>query len=352
MAGTATQTTPMPGIEKRNRPAGASARPLWSKKKDRKMESFPTLKTKEFVAYVADNSALGIHRKGYNGIASLIPRGRGNNVFVPTFAGLNYETISLAGLTPYQEDGGSKFEPRCEPMNIENVGRERVVLVQPETSHAHVSARITFSVEEPHYLHQRIELVFHRRFCTNDQKNSFRSLWASYIHMPSDCHVYRKLNETTPDLEDWVGVTKEDHNAREFLIRQLPHNRELQAAEHLAVMTREQPLHSEVVPQVWSPMELPTRLSGPLSFYYGFCHGDLLFLMLFKQPERFCFAYSPCGAGKQPAWNPAWDYVLHLDDVQLERTYCWDLCLVVKEYRNRADILDEARRYRDTKEPS
>ena len=91
---------------------------------------------------------------------------------------------------------------------------------------------------------------------------------------------------------------------------------------------------------------------GPLPFYYGLCDDGLLFLMMFKQPERFHFAYSPCGAGKEPAWNPAWDYVLCLDDAQLERTYSWDLCLVVKEYQGRADVLDEIRRYRGLGGPS
>lgn len=313
------------------------------------MANFSTLETRNFAAYVADNAALGIHRQGYNGIASLIPKTRGNNIFVPTYAGLNYETISLAGLTPYHS--GLKFEPRHEPMHIEKIDNNRVALVQPETSHAHVSARITFSTEEPYYLHQRIELVFHRRFCGADEKNTFSSLWASYLHMPRDRNVYMKLDERTPDLKDWAGVTKEDHSSQDYLIRALPDDRELQAAEHLAVMTSRAPLVPEqTTPQALAPMELSARLSGPLRFYYGLCHDGLLFLMMFKQPEQFRFTYSPCGAGKQPAWNPAWDYVLHLDDAELEKTYRWDLCLAVKEYQDRADVLHEVRRYHALKE--
>ena len=59
------------------------------------------------------------------------------------------------------------------------------------------------------------------------------------------------------------------------------------------------------------------RTLGPLTFYYGFCHGEQQFLMMFAQPDRFRLAYSPCGAGKEPKWNPAWDYVLHLDDADI-----------------------------------
>ena len=61
--------------------------------------------------------------------------------------------------------------------------------------------------------------------------------------------------------------------------------------------------------------------------------------------ERFRLAYSPCGGGKGPAWNPAWDYVLHLDDAQPGTTHVWELCLVAKPFQGRADVLDEVRRY-------
>lgn len=300
------------------------------------MKEFPCLTTKTFIAFIADNAPLGIHRAGYNGVASLIPRQSGNNLFVPTYAGLNYETIWLPGLPPYQEVRGSKFEPRAEPMQIERADSQSVTLVQPETSHARVSARITFSVEEPCYLHQRIELTLHKRFCAEGEKNRFRSLWASYMHTPPDRHIYLKTDPTSGDLSDWVGVTKPDHASPDTQVRRLPDGRELPAAEHLASMNFESPLSGEA---------LPPGLDGPLSFYYGLCHDAQLFLMMFKQPDRFRLAYSPCGGGQQPAWSPAWDYVLSLDDAQVGPSYAWDLCLVIKPFEGRADVLREVRRY-------
>jgi hypothetical protein len=85
-------------------------------------------------------------------------------------------------------------------------------------------------------------------------------------------------------------------------------------------------------------------LPGPLTFYYGLV-DDLLFLMMFRQPERFRLAYSPCGGGREPAWSPAWDYVLRLADAPLDRPCVWDLCLAVKPYRGRKDVVEEVRRY-------
>ncbi|MDP6113040.1 MAG: hypothetical protein QF437_04445 [Planctomycetota bacterium] len=310
--------------------------------------TFSCLETSSFVAFIADNSANGIHRSGYNGLSSLIPRHTGNNLFVPAYAGLNYETISLAGLEPYRHEHGSKFEPRSEPMFIESADEESVVLVQPETSHSHVSARITFTVEEPHYIHQKIELTFHRRFCPDEEPNQFRSLWASYMHGPPDRHIYSKPDlETGADLVHWYGITKTDHGSPEMQVKLMPQE-EISAAGHLAAMA-ETPLLTDdeltaLAQPEWGPMALPKSLDGMLSFYYGLCH-DQMVLMMFKQPERFRLAYSPCGGGTQPEWNPAWDYVLALEDAPLEETCTWDLCLVTKPYMGRADVLREVRRY-------
>jgi len=311
------------------------------------MERFPCLEAESYLAYIADNAALGIHCAGYNGVASLIPRHSGNNLFVPAYAGLNYETISLQGLAPYAQDHDSKFEPRSEPMRVEEAASGQVVLVQPETSHAHVSARIVFRVEEPHYLHQRIELTFHRRFCRAEEQNAFSSLFASYMHMPPDLHIYLKPDLQAGDAtEGWVGVTKKDHLGA-VEICALPDGRLLSPAEHLEAMeTSESVGQGEVHAAV---------TKGPLAFYYGFCPGDLLFLMMFEQPGRFRLAYSPSGAGQglssvpgkgsKPAWNPAWDYVLCLDDAEIGRVYAWDLCLAIKPFAGQEDVLREVRDY-------
>ena len=325
---------------------------------EKKLKDFPSLKTSSFTAYIADNQANGIHRWGYNGLAALIPNHSGNNLFVPTYSGLNYETISLNGLTDYRyepkkEEHQSIFEPRCEPMFIESADSKQIVLVQPETAHAHVSAKITFRVEEPHYLHQSIELTFHKRFCGKDEKNHFSSLWASYMHMPPDGHIYMKPNwEEGDDLDGWFGITKADHQATDLQIKNLPKDTEIGAEDHLEVMKNENPLSAKEIGQVKvtndAPMARPELLDGALSFYYGFCHDSQLFLQMFKQPEQthqFKLAYSPCGGGQEPGWSPAWDYVLELEDAELNKPYTWDLCIAIKQFESRKDILKELKRY-------
>src|ERR1043166_1130879 len=109
------------------------------------MSGFPVLRTQAFEAYISDNRKLGIHRAGFNGVAALIRRDSGNNLFVPATSGLNYEAFNMRGAgADVDEQTRSPFEPRSEPMSIEHADTERVTLFQPETRHSHVSARITF----------------------------------------------------------------------------------------------------------------------------------------------------------------------------------------------------------------
>jgi len=314
------------------------------------MDPLPCLETREFLAFIIDNSPAGIHRAGYNGVASLIPRATGNNLLVPFYAGLNYEIIWMAGAPPYRRPDGFNFEPRCEPMHVERAGSDQVTLVQPETAHSRVSARITFRVEQPCYLHQRVELTAHRRFCGETEPNALSTLWASYIHLPPDRHIYSRASlEGAGELAGWFGITKESHKATGYQVRLLPEGRELDAPGHLEAMQAQPPLSSdaldELPEELWPRCALPRDVDGPLSFYYGLCHGSLMFLMMFRQPERVRLAYSPSGGGLQPAWSPAWDYVLHVPDAVPGETYTWDVCLALMEFPGRAAVLQEVRRY-------
>lgn len=314
------------------------------------MKGFPQLRTSTFTAFIADNTARGIHRAGYNGVAALIPHVLGNNIFVPFFAGMNYEHIWLEGLEAFKREDGFSFEPRVEPMEIESADDGRVVLVQPETSYSHVSARITFSASEPHSIDQSVELTFHRRFCGEDRKYTFRSLFASYMHAPPDRHVY--LRDGGIDGEPrsgWYGYTKPDHGSTEVVMKALPDDLELTASGHLESMQSQDSLPPDQIDSKvgqWQTSVRPARFDGPLPFYYGL-YDKLAVIMMFRQPERVRFAYSPCGAGKQPQWNPAWDYVLYEEDVRVGESYTWDIRLAVKPFESRADVLDEVRGYQE-----
>ena len=135
----------------------------------------------------------------------------------------------------------------------------------------------------------------------------------------------------------------------------LPGERDLNVLEHRQLM--------EDAPSCEDQLLQQAAVSGPLSFYYGLCPGDLALVKMFAQPERVRLAYSPSGAGQgmaglpgQPAarsaarparscLNPAWDYVLHQEDVAVGEAYTWDICMAIKPYAGRADVLREVERF-------
>jgi hypothetical protein len=89
-------------------------------------------------------------------------------------------------------------------------------------------------------------------------------------------------------------------------------------------------------------------VNGPLPFYYGLYY-DYAFIMMFREPDRVRFAYSPNGGDVELPWSPAWDYELVQDDITPGVSYEWNLCLAVKPYIGRKDILDEVRQYNSMK---
>ncbi|MBI4530512.1 MAG: hypothetical protein HY709_03230 [Candidatus Latescibacteria bacterium] len=287
------------------------------------------METSRLITYVSDNTAVGIHRAGYNGIASLIPRHIGNNVFVPTYSGLNYEISWVANLQQTQDQ---RYEPRRAPMEVVEADDSHVCLHQAPTDFKGIEASITFHLEEPYYIHQTVLMMFHKVF---ESPMTFRSLWASYLHIPPDRHLYLKLNDAMGDLDGWVGVTKEDHGVEDHIVRPLPPE-EISVEDHRKAM------------ESGSMLERYKRIDGPLAFYYGLYHDDA-FIMMFKEPQQVRFGYSPCGGGKEPVWSPAWDYFLHLDDVEVGKSYEWNICLVYKSYVSRCDILQEVERYFNSK---
>ncbi len=277
-----------------------------------------------FAAYIADNEAVGIHRAGYNGVASLVPPTTGNNIFVPSYCGLNYECTWIEGL---EQSEAEMFEPRRAPMSIIDADRTSVLLHQPPTAAKGIEAFITFRAEEPHYLHQHVRIVFHDR---RTEGRRFTSLWASYMHAPPDRHVY--MQRGGEGLSGWVGITKQRHRAPYYIVHDLP-PRELSAQEHVELAA--------------DPPEPPRSesLGGPLDFYYG-VYFDHALIMMFARSEGVGLAYSPNGGDELPPWNPAWDYVLAADKIVLGEPYEWDLCAAVKPFAGRLDVLEEAARYR------
>ena len=90
----------------------------------------------EVDAVVVDNRAvddgvLSGHRAGYSGLASLRHSRRRENLFVPAYAGLNFEHIHDGTNQPWE----IIFEPRKAPMQLRQVDDHTAELYQMPTPH-------------------------------------------------------------------------------------------------------------------------------------------------------------------------------------------------------------------------
>ena len=102
-----------------------------------------------------DNKVLPKHRAGYNGVASLTHDKRSENLFVPSYAGLNFEHIHDGTLAVSKE----KFEPRKAPMQLRLIDRHTVEVYQPPTPNW--KTRKLRPVPHPDGRHSRIHVRMH-----------------------------------------------------------------------------------------------------------------------------------------------------------------------------------------------
>ena len=95
-------------------------------------------------AVVADNAAYGkSHRKGYSGIAELYHGSSKRTLFVPAYAGLNYEHIFSGDSASY---GWNIFEPRIAPISLRRLGEKKVELFQERTANWPLQGRLSYEL--------------------------------------------------------------------------------------------------------------------------------------------------------------------------------------------------------------
>lgn len=242
-----------------------------------------------------DDDVLPGHRAGYSGVASLTHERRAENLFVPAYAGLNFEHI---------HDGTTRerdvlFEPRVAPMQLRRIDAHTAELYQPPTP--------TWALESCHRYQLledgTIEMTFH---CI-PRKRTFRNgyiglFWASYIHQPPslDIHFIGRPEED-PDAEPrWVrGVTPE-HGVR---------------PTHLAADDRRPFAHDGDFPLTLVFNRSQFRYTEP--WYYG-VSGNMAMAMCFRRGDLIRFSQSPSGGG---GGNPAWDFQFFIPDYQVDQRY-------------------------------
>ncbi len=246
---------------------------------------------------VVDNQAantdkLPDHRPGYNGIAKLTHAKQPRNVFVPRYAGLNFEHIHDGTMAVTKE----KFEPRRAPMSIRVIDEHTVELYQPATPNWQLE-----SCGRYHLLSDgTIEYTFECIPRADVFKNRFAGFfWASYIHEPQDIAINFQgvENQSSPR---WIRSVSPKHGV---LSTHPPRNAKMDV-----------PIVDDF------PLTLvnhPSNYRYTAPWYFGTVRGMALVYM-FRDLDGIWFAQSPTGGGKT---NPAWDFQWFLRDYEVGESY-------------------------------
>ena len=268
---------------------------------------------------LADNQAYGdVHRAGYNGVSELEHGGSGRTLFVPDYAGLNFEHVFSGDAASYSWD---KFEPRLAPMRLRPLSDRGYELRQERTAHWPLATTLTFEAAPPDAVDLTVRAV---PLADAWRKHGYIGLFfASYIQAPEDLSLHF-IGRSRPGLGDpnprWIRLVPPEHGT---------------AANH-------RPAGSD-----WDPPldpGLPIVLVSGLSsyeyvypFYFGLSHGKV-FICMFERPEggEIRFAQSPSGGG---AGNPAWDFILLKRGYRVGEAFHFRMRAVYRDFRGVQDVV-------------
>jgi hypothetical protein len=271
-----------------------------------------------------DDEVLSGHRAGYSGVASLTYRGRDKNLFVPFYAGLNFEHI---------HDGTNQprdilFEPRRAPMQIKRIDEYTAELYQPPTPHWQLESWLRYELLEDGVIEMTLECVPHARTFKNDYIGVF---FASYINKPEslDIHFIGRPADQNDKEPRWIrGVTPEHGKF----------------STHPAVNDNRNFAHDPNF-----PLTLVFNRSNYLytePWYYGIS-GGMAFVLMFRPSDNVRFSQSPSGGGNG---NPAWDFQWFVPQYEVGKHYRFVMRAMYLPFESPQQIIRATARHRSALE--
>jgi len=260
---------------------------------------YVVLKRAEVEAVVVDNRAvdddvLPAHRAGYSGIASLKHAKRPENLFVPSYAGLNFEHIHDGTV----QDRKVLFEPRNWPMELRLIDEHTAELYQSPTPNYHLESSLRYAILEDGTIEMTLECVPRERAFKHGYVGLF---WASYIHQPESLDVhFRGHAVDEPAASRWIRGVTPAHGV---------------LSTHVATDDRRTFDRDPKFPLTLVFNRSRYRYTEP--WYFGVSHGMALVLM-FRPQDQVRLSQSPSGGG---AGNPAWDFQYLAADYEVDRCY-------------------------------
>ena len=248
---------------------------------------------------VVDNAAesserLPEHRRGYSGVASIVHDARAHNLFVPFYAGLNFEHIHDG--TTQQRD--ILFEPRVSPNRLRRVDEFTVELYQPPTETWAVESCQRYELLADGTIQLTVEVIPRRATFRHGYMGLF---WASYIHEPEskDIH-FRGITASHASEVGWVRGITPAHGTR---------------STHVGMGDTREFKRDDDFPLTLVFNNSSHRYVAP--WYYGVSHG-MAYVQMFRPQDEVRLTQSPSGGGDG---NPAWDFQYLVDDVKVDQLY-------------------------------
>jgi hypothetical protein len=282
-------------------------------------EHIARIETDKLRVVIADNTAFAPnHRDGYSGVAELVRSSDARNVFVPQFAGLNFEHIFSGDAESF---GWNIFEPRRAPMRLVQQSPTRVELRQEGTEHWPLRSRLTYSVES-----EAIDFAY----CGTPLVDAWKKhgyigvFFASYMNKPEDMSL-QFIGRSRPGRGD----------TRTRWIKHLPSKHGVAANHRPAESTWDPPLDDGFNIDL---VKGASDFEFLYPFYFG-RSGERMFVMMFERPHdagEVRFAQSPSGGGNG---NPAWDFFWLQRDFAVNREFCFRARAVYRRFTNLDDVI-------------
>lgn len=288
-------------------------------------KAYVVLKRAGVEAVIVDNRAvdddvLPGHKAGYSGVASLRGAGKKDNLFVPAYAGLNYEHIH-DGTVQKRE---ILFEPRHAPMQLRVIDEHTAELYQEATPHYALESCLRYRMLDDGAIEMTLE-------CIPRKEKTFRKgwiglFWASYIHKPASGAIHFKGREPNgKGKAEWIESTSSRHGVDATHLAE--------DDERVFEHEREFPLSLVFGFSKW-------RYREP--WYYG-VSGDVAFAQIFRAKDRIRLSQSPTGGGGS---NPAWDFQFFIADYKVGQRYQMVMRAVLVEGKTREAVAKATQKHR------
>ncbi len=164
------------------------------------------LKRGPVTAVVVDNGEVDTadipgHRRRYNGLAVLKHDAQPRNLFVPSYAGVNYEHIHDGKTAEIVKE---KFEPREFPMQLRVIDQHTVEVYQAPTHIHKLESCGRYSILPDGTIEYTFECIPHADNYSNGYIGLF---WASYINQPEDKAIQFKARKAKTQ-DEGVGFAR------------------------------------------------------------------------------------------------------------------------------------------------